>query len=384
MENLLQLIMFTALVVGVITAVFFGYIRTIPGMSNGIGWWVVGLAASTLGNGMQALPPIFVFNTSINELIYAYIESFTLICLFFGVSSFFDKNINKTSYWALYAALCIVMSYFLIIIDDFFWYMAVFSLFNGIISLLIAVQFLSTANQDFKNHYKILGLSFMVVGLHWFDAPFLRQAEWFLPIGFLIAVLTFVVFTVTYASLVLHRIIARVLSAEKKALNLAHHDALTGLENKRSLENKYETFEAAASRNKRVMAIFFIDLDQFKLINDTYGHDVGDEILINVAQRLNHLVRKSDVVARIGGDEFVVLASEIDDADAARCMGEHILKALKKSIKINGVTHIVNSSIGISLYPENGHKLADLIRWADRAMYEIKNSGRDNIRLYEC
>lgn len=158
---------------------------------------------------------------------------------------------------------------------------------------------------------------------------------------------------------------------------LAYHDALTGLGNRRMLDERLVTELAAAARSERPLALLFIDLDGFKLINDTLGHAHGDSELKAVAERLRQCVRPSDVLARFGGDEFVVLVPDVASIAAVDALAEHILREIRRPLFVAGQEISISASIGIALYPDHGSDAAALIKASDSAMYEAKLHGRN-------
>ena len=142
---------------------------------------------------------------------------------------------------------------------------------------------------------------------------------------------------------------------------------------------------AHARRHPQQLALLFVDLDRFKPVNDAYGHKAGDELLQAVAQRLQACVRESDTVARIGGDEFVVLIPGIASAQDAVGVAQKIHDALKQGFSISdGHTLSISSSTGIAIYPEHGQDEAELMAHADAAMYQAKTTGRDRFVLYQA
>ncbi len=170
--------------------------------------------------------------------------------------------------------------------------------------------------------------------------------------------------------------------AEARISRLAHHDALTGLFNRYSLESRLGQSIFAARRENRQMAVIFIDLDRFKVINDTLGHHVGDLLLVAIADRLSTCVRESDIVARLGGDEFVVaLTTLTDDLNAAH-VAQKILSAISAPCAVEGRLLHTTPSIGISLFPENGDGVEELMKNADAAMYSAKKKGRNNFQFF--
>lgn len=165
--------------------------------------------------------------------------------------------------------------------------------------------------------------------------------------------------------------------------HLAHHDALTGLPNRTLFDDLLKQALALTKRNHRRTALMFVDLDRFKPINDELGHDVGDLLLQEVAVRLKNSIRESDVVSRVGGDEFIILLPCIEDGNNAMLVAEKIQSALARPFELAGHTLQISSSIGISIYPDQGDSEIQLIKNADIAMYHAKRNGRDNVQLYQ-
>ncbi|TFW09945.1 bifunctional diguanylate cyclase/phosphodiesterase [Oxalobacteraceae bacterium OM1] len=163
----------------------------------------------------------------------------------------------------------------------------------------------------------------------------------------------------------------------------ATHDALTGLPNRYLLSDRVHHAIERSARAKTQFALYFIDLDAFKAINDSLGHSVGDQLLKAIADRLRQAMRKEDTVARIGGDEFVVLAEELAGFGAAVNVAEKVLAAFKTDIELPSSRIRTSPSIGISLYPDDGTTIDTLLSHADAAMYEAKASGRNAYRFFE-
>jgi diguanylate cyclase (GGDEF)-like protein/PAS domain S-box-containing protein len=163
---------------------------------------------------------------------------------------------------------------------------------------------------------------------------------------------------------------------------LAHHDQLTGLPNRLLLADRVKIALAQTQRNKLQCAVMFLDLDRFKTINDTLGHAVGDELLIEVARRLRGQVRDSDTVARLGGDEFVVVLPGIKARDDVERVAEKIRAALAAPYTLG--SHSVNTtpSIGVALFPDHGDNADALFKCADEAMYDVKSAGRNAYRFF--
>jgi len=169
---------------------------------------------------------------------------------------------------------------------------------------------------------------------------------------------------------------------EERIKNLAHYDVLTGLPNRRLFIDRLQLAIANANRHDDLLAIMFLDLDLFKRINDSLGHGLGDQVLIETAERLLHSVREGDTVARLGGDEFTILLPRIDHvADAAR-LAERLIAQVKQPFIVGGHELYVTVSAGIALFPENGQTIEALLRNADTAMYRAKEMGRNAFQLY--
>lgn len=163
---------------------------------------------------------------------------------------------------------------------------------------------------------------------------------------------------------------------------LANHDALTSLPNRRALEDRMEQALKAANRSQEIVAVLFLDLDYFKTVNDTHGHVIGDQLLKNVAKRLTQLLREEDTVARIGGDEFIILLPKLKDEQHVIATAEKILKELAKPFNIADEVLQVGVSIGIALYPQHGDNTHDMIKCADDAMYVAKRHGRNCYEIH--
>ena len=176
--------------------------------------------------------------------------------------------------------------------------------------------------------------------------------------------------------------VSRLKATEEHAQFLAEHDTLTGLPNRNyvSVEFKKRVEKVLAARQKA--ALIFIDLDHFKDVNDTLGHDAGDQLLITVADRLKNLVRSGDTVARLGGDEFLIIISPVTDAASVESVVKRIQTELPEPIVLHSREVSVTPSIGISLCPDNGRNINDLMRHADLAMYHAKDNGRNNFSFF--
>lgn len=168
---------------------------------------------------------------------------------------------------------------------------------------------------------------------------------------------------------------------ELKLESMAFHDPLTGLKNRRGFTEIMDQAIANANRNKEQFALMYMDLDKFKGVNDTFGHEVGDELLKQFAKRLVDNMRDSSVHCRIGGDEFLILINDIGDVDNVSRIAERLYKVLQEPYYINGHELEITASIGISLYPQDGAESKQLIKNADKALYMAKST-RNEFRFY--
>ncbi|MBC3877648.1 EAL domain-containing protein [Undibacterium sp. FT79W] len=170
--------------------------------------------------------------------------------------------------------------------------------------------------------------------------------------------------------------------AKQKIEELAFSDALTGLPNRLLLSERIKQSIMISGRDNSSFAVLFLDLDHFKQINDSLGHQFGDRVLLEVTERLKKCIRQVDTAARLGGDEFVLLLHEADAAGAEVC-AQRVLEELSVPINLEGMSFTVTSSIGIALFPDDGTNMDDLIKNADSAMYHVKERGRSDFRFYQ-
>ncbi|PAJ73536.1 diguanylate phosphodiesterase [Pseudoalteromonas sp. NBT06-2] len=176
--------------------------------------------------------------------------------------------------------------------------------------------------------------------------------------------------------------ISFVKESQRKMEQLAYYDTLTGLSNRAFFRMQLRKSMALAARGHYSFALFYFDLDEFKRINDTLGHDAGDQLLLEVANRLKYRLRTEDTIARLGGDEFAVLLSGINDREKAREVANTIQETLSKPIKLVNDEVIVSASIGITLAPQDSSEEDQLLKHADLAMYEAKAKGRNTYHFY--
>lgn len=171
-------------------------------------------------------------------------------------------------------------------------------------------------------------------------------------------------------------------SYEERLLRQANFDDLTGLPNRVLMLDRLDQAIAVANRTGALSALLYIDLDRFKDINDSLGHEAGDRILRVVAERLGGCVREGDSLARMGGDEFVIILPDIEDGESARLVAERVVEAMNRPMLVEGLDHFITASIGITLYPNDGSDRQVLLKNADLAMYKAKELGRNRYRFF--
>jgi diguanylate cyclase (GGDEF)-like protein/PAS domain S-box-containing protein len=170
---------------------------------------------------------------------------------------------------------------------------------------------------------------------------------------------------------------------EKQLERIAHYDSLTGIPNRTLLNDRMKQATARTAREQNMMAVCYLDLDGFKPINDSLGHEAGDHVLIEIAKRIENTIRGGDTVARLGGDEFVILLLGLERGDECSATLERLLEAISEPIEIMNVSFSLSASIGVSIYPLDDEDTDTLLRHADQAMYTAKQSGKNRSHIYD-
>lgn len=225
-----------------------------------------------------------------------------------------------------------------------------------------------------------------------FEIPVEKTANFIAKTTIGIIILSSII--VLFFTVLLSRAVSIVLTKREEAMNalakseernkqLAYNDTLTGLPNRNSLEHTINTAIARSSRSKSQFAVMFIDLDQFKDINDTLGHTVGDLLLIEMGKRIAHTLRENDSVVRFGGDEFVAVTDCFESIETADIIARRIIDAISKPVKLMDIESYITASIGIACYPRNGENATALLKHADTAMYQAKNAGKNQSQAYD-
>ena len=174
------------------------------------------------------------------------------------------------------------------------------------------------------------------------------------------------------------------LKAHESALHqMANYDILTGLPNRRLLGDRLDQALARSQRTGRALAVAYIDLDSFKAVNDAHGHAVGDQLLVQMAERLKGVLRGDDTLARLGGDEFVLLFSDLDSPDACHALARQALAAIATPVLVDGAEIHTTASLGLTLFPQDAADADTLLRHADQAMYLAKEAGKNSHVVFD-
>ncbi len=169
---------------------------------------------------------------------------------------------------------------------------------------------------------------------------------------------------------------------EERIRHQAFHDSLTDLPNRTLLRDRLEHAVVSSQRSGKPLALFFLDLDRFKIVNDSLGHDAGDQLLVTISRRLKNVLRKKDTIARLGGDEFVVMVDDFESTSHLDTIARKIIDVVARPMSVNGQSLTVSTSIGVALYPNDAQSVEGLMQNADAAMYQAKAAGRNNFVFY--
>ena len=364
-----------------LTAILFLLVRRMPRTEPGAGWWAVSSLAAGLGYVMllilanQGRP-------AAGEAVYNILFVAWSMALYIGGRRFLEHTAFETPVFLLSGATGLWLIFFYFVSPAFLPAAIGVSVFCGALNLHLGWIWARHTDRLSAIHYLLIG-SLWVSGLHWLDYPFLRPVEWFAPIGFTLCSVISVIVNGTLAGLLLNQFRTRMEEAEQAAVVAARSDALTGLSNRFALDMQFERAVANATRHGNRLAMLFLDLDRFKIINDTHGHKVGDLVLMATAERLRSTFRDTDIVARIGGDEFVVILADMEsnDTSGTETTVRKLLDAIGEPIHLEGIEYQVTASIGVSFFPDHGATLNHMMLAADKAMYAAKLEGKNAYSL---
>lgn len=364
-----------------IFALLLAWLSQIPRTNAGAGWWATAIFFGMLARLSLLLPGDYVPAAN-RETLYATCILLEKCFLLLGTFQFFNLHHYTRPYLLfistglLWIAICTVST-----IDRLVFSFGV-GFFNA--AALIFLAAIAYKERNTIPHKLMLYTATIcfLFGLHWLTYPILRFTDGWLAPGFLIGTVLALLEYLTLIAAVLLQFQKRLVEAEYNALELAYHDPLTGLNNQRYMSTLFEQALVLANRPHQMLAIFYIDLDNFKPINDSAGHHVGDEVLKTVAKRLVDNTRSTDICARIGGDEFVVIATQLETEEQVHQVAQKLLQQCCNPVDTNQQHYSLGASIGVSVHPQHGNDLAQLLKNADNAMYGVKKNGKSGYQVF--
>lgn len=358
--------------------------------------WVKQLPKTLPGPGFWALAALCSFISRIIFLMFSNFSDSSISFLFYSAINIIEKPLLMIGFYRvvgkqenswLIIALTLAAEIWLLMT----WLLNINPwAARTVISIIIAVFLFNItflAIQELKKHSRLtlilIGIGSSLLATHWLLAyPMISHFPSWNQNGFVVGMVITLTMYFGFLGLVLTDVQRRLVQAEKEALDLAYHDPLTGLNNKRYVNNIFDKAVLLANRPHQLIAILYIDLDNFKPINDDAGHQIGDEVLKVVANRLSESTRSTDICARIGGDEFLLLATQLEHEEQVMDVAQKILEQLVQPILIADKQFYLGASIGISLFPKHGQNLTDLSNKADLAMYHVKRHGKSGFEVY--
>ncbi len=353
----------------------------VPRTNPGCGWWAFAIFLACIArvsfSWMQA------DDAAIAKLLYALLTLAEKLALLIGVIKFFNVEIKLRTVLSMVG----VMQLWVLSAHFFQYGSSVYStglaLCNAIcLGMVSWFVWNSTVTIPRISKVAIVTASSLMVLLWLIFVPISRYlyADW-RTMSFVAGTFVMVLLYTSLISAVFVLFQKRLLDSEMKALDLAYKDPLTGLSNKRYIDALFGQALQLANRPHQLLALYYIDLDKFKPVNDEAGHKAGDQVLKNVAERLTKAIRSTDICARLGGDEFVVIATQLESDEQAELIAIKLLSSLNEDHEVNNRRYQVGASIGVSLYPHHGATFMELLEQADEAMYIMKKEGRGGYRV---
>ena len=364
-----------------VVALLLAWLSHIPRTNPGAGWWAAAIFCGFIAR-VSLIILLQLNEPRTAESIYAIFIMLEKLLLLIGACKFFN--------YLHFVRFCLVGFGIASAWIATSWAMN----FNTLIFSISLAFFNSSAlfflgfiiyreRHSLPNHLLLFAASIcFVFGLYWQTYPLVHIFSGWAAPGFLIGTSLALLEYLSLMFAVLLQFQKRLIDAESNALELAYHDPLTGLNNKRYMNTLFDQALILAMRPHQMLALIYIDLDNFKPINDSAGHLVGDEVLKVIAKRLVEHTRSTDICARIGGDEFVVIATQLDSAEHASQIAEKILAQCCKTITVDHHDYQLGASIGVSLYPAHSIDLPQLLKNADEAMYAVKKNGKSGYQIF--
>ncbi|MBB5189715.1 diguanylate cyclase (GGDEF)-like protein [Silvimonas terrae] len=363
-------------------ALMFTWASHIQRTNPGAGWWALSISSAFFAR-LLYFALLYTGDTRLIITAYAFFIVLEKPLMLTGIVRFLNLPITTRWFWFIAALADLWLAIAWVGEFDGFTRIAGYSLINT--SLLACAAWLI-----FRHHKVVPGLSLRIAALaclalaaHWLTAPvFIQLYPAWATTGFAVGTMLTLVQYLSLLTAVLSLFQKRLLESEARALDMAFLDPLTGLNNQRYMTTLFDQALLLATRPHHIVAIFYIDLDNFKPVNDKAGHAVGDEVLKAMAQRLKDCTRSTDICARVGGDEFVVIGTQFTREFQVEEMARKLLEHVLLPIEVGGYTFQLGASIGVSLYPEHGNSLTELVQCADKAMYHIKRNGKSGVAVY--
>ena len=362
--------------------ILFYWMSRIPRANSGPGWWAAALRCASLARLLLLFsPPGDDFGATL--FVYSVLLLAEKLLFLIGLRRFFHLDGDRPVWLAAGLAQSFVLISWLEGFEPWLFSIGLASFNIG--ALAYAAKIIFERRRDVPNNILLVAAaSCSLLALHWATFPLIFFSPAWRVLGFVVGTVLVLVEYLSLLAAVFLLFQKRLLDAEEKALELAYQDPLTGLNNKRYMNMLFEKVLMLATRPHHLLAVIFIDLDNFKPINDTAGHRAGDEVLKTVARRIKEHTRSTDVCARVGGDEFVVIATQLMNEDQTHEVARKLLDQLTQEIPVGDTAYKLGASIGISLYPSHGKDLAELVEKADAAMYRVKHSGKSGYALYSA
>lgn len=365
-------------------SVLFLWLSRVPRTNPGAGWWALATLLAFSAR-LVFLALISHPDTQLTLTLYSALIVLEKLFMVAGLIRFFGLQVRLL--WFLVVTLLVELWLLVTWLGDLppLARSIVTALFNG--GMLAYTAWVTWTRRQ-QLHPRLLLLtsaSSALLSVHWLLGFVIIQhaTSWFIH-GFMFGAFLAAVQYLSLLAAVLMSFQKRLLEAESRALDMAFEDPLTGLNNQRYMSTLFDKVLALASRSHQLLAVFYIDLDNFKPINDKAGHAVGDEVLKTVAQRLKQNTRSADICARVGGDEFVAICTQLERSEQVHEIAAKLLNEITRPITVQGRDHVLGVSIGISLSPLHGSSLSKLLEYADSAMYEVKRHGKNGHRIYNA
>ncbi|QNN45573.1 GGDEF domain-containing protein [Thermomonas brevis] len=359
----------------------FLWARRVPRTNPGAGWWALAMAfalASRLAF-IAVLPYAGAATAMTAHAAFTVLEKIALVT---GLATFFGVDLPRRRLQAaVVAAEAWLLACLLLGAPEWVRDLGVVAYNAGFLACAAWIAYAHGRAFDRRLMLAVSAVSALLV-LHWLSVFAIAWEPSWRRNGFLLGMALTVAQYFCLLSAVFRSFQQRLLEAEAKALDMAFQDPLTGLSNRRYMDSLFDQALLLANRPHQFAAVFYIDIDNFKPINDRDGHRVGDAVLKTVAARLRATTRSTDICARIGGDEFAAICTQLDRPEQAHDIARKLLEALMEPLEVDGRRYALGASIGASLYPLHGDSLPVLLEHADRAMYGVKSGGKNGYRMH--